>query len=105
MLPCADPPGFGDIGSMTVIMPSASPAWLGPGYELLLNLLCVSNGRVVRGWVVPGVFRRPSSAAVLDLAVGHVLVEPDLAGQPEHLLGEDVLLDLVSSARDGLCGH
>src|SRR4051812_36434255 len=35
-----------------------------------------------------------------DLVERHVLVHPDIAGQPEHALGDDVAQDLVGAAGD-----
>src|ERR1700722_8154197 len=40
------------------------------------------------------------SAAVLDLAERDVPVDPHLAGQAQHLLGQDVFLDLVGPPGD-----
>src|SRR5215813_10134955 len=35
----------------------------------------------------------------------HVLVDPDIAGQPEHALGDDVAHDLVGAAFDAGAGR
>ena len=40
-----------------------------------------------------------------DLVERHVLVDPDIAGQAEHALGDDVAHDLVGAAFDAGAGR
>src|SRR5262249_35206492 len=75
---------FGALAAIHLRAVARNSASCGVSSKFMANLLCPSLGR--------------------NLVERHVLVDPDVAGQAKHALGDDVAHDLVGAALDAGAG-